>query len=344
MTAKYSREILLTGLIVVAVAHGFNLYYLSARLSIQLEMIEILSERINLLGKGNNMAEAPQTDRGLTTYQSRDGQQIKLSFDIVRKYFVSGRPDLVKDEEIMLYMGTCKARGLNPAKKDCYLIKYSADDPAATIVSIDYYRSRARAQTDCEGWHCGVIVKDSAGALVYRNGAFMFEGDTLLGGWFKARPSSWAEPYEWAVNLKPYIKTDRYGKITNFWREDNQAYMIAKVAESQGLRRLWPDEFQGLFVAEEIIETSATPEPEARKEITEPVRKITEKERKRFVGACQESKLGDAEIIAKLAEYGYTNTYGITTDRLPELMAWASTPRTPQDPPAAAEEGSKPDA
>jgi phage recombination protein Bet len=290
------------------------------------------------------MAEQQQKDRGLTEYQSRDGQQIKLSFDIVRRYFVSGKPELVKDEEIMLYMGTCKARGLNPAKKDCYLIKYTADDPAAMIVSIDYYRSRARAQADCEGWHCGVIVKDAAGGLAYRNGAFTFPGDTLLGGWFKARPSSWAEPYEWAVNLAPYLKKDRYGHVTNFWREENQPYMIAKVAESQGLRRLWPDEFQGLFVAEEIIETTATPEPEPRKELGEPVRKVNEKERKRFFATCEENKLDKDAVTAKLAEYGYANTYDIRTDKYVELMAWATTPPAPGPEQAGSAEGGKPDA
>lgn len=39
--------------------------------------------------------------------------------------------------------------------------------------------------------------------------------------------------------------------------------MISKVAESQGLRRLWPDEFQGLMMEEEIDKaTDVTPEPE----------------------------------------------------------------------------------
>src|SRR5882672_10092835 len=156
------------------------------------------------------MAE-PNQDRGLTTYLSRDGQQIKLSYDIVRKYFVSGKAELVKDEEIVLYMGTCKARGLNPAKRDCYLVKYTAEDPAAMIISIDYFRSRAKAQTDCEGWKSGVIVKDAAGALVYRTGSFTFEGDTLLGGWFKAKPANWIDEYEWSVNLKPYVKTTQKG-------------------------------------------------------------------------------------------------------------------------------------
>ena len=100
--------------------------------------------------------------------------------------------------------------------------------------------------------------------------------------------------------------------------------MIAKVAESQGLRRLWPDEFQGLFVHEEIIETSATPEPEPRKEIPEPVRKITEKERKRFFDACYKKQLNNGEIIDKLDEYGYKDAHEIMTDKLPELMLWAT--------------------
>lgn len=271
------------------------------------------------------MAEQNQ-DRGLTTYQSRDGQQIKLTFDIVRKYFVSGKPELVKDDEIVLYMGICKSRGLNPAKKDCYLVKYTPDDPAAIIVSIEYFRSRARAQPDCEGWHCGVIVKDEHGEIVYRNGAFTPDGDTLLGGWFKARPGNWAEPYEWSVNLKPYIKHTRQGQPTSFWSPDNQPYMICKVAESQGLRRLWPDEFQGLFVHEEILETTAVNETEKTPapKLPEPVRKVTEKERKRFYAACAEANFDLAKVNEKLGEYGYITTYDIMTDKLGELMEWAT--------------------
>jgi phage recombination protein Bet len=269
------------------------------------------------------MAEE-QKERGLTTYLSRDGQTIKLSFDIVRKFFVSGKPEFVTEPEIVLYMGTCKARGLNPAKKDCYLVKYTKDDPAALIVSIDYFRSRAKAQEDCQGWKSGVIVRDEAGALVYRTGSFTAEGDIVLGGWFKAKPANWIEEYEWSVNLKPYVKQTRDGAVTWFWRDENQSYMIAKVAESQGLRRLWPDEFQGLFVHEEILDvTQNAPDAEAepRKVLAEPVRKITEKERKRIVAAGPNININ--VLQAKLAEYGFQSTHEITTDKLPELTAWA---------------------
>src|SRR3990167_10113662 len=104
--------------------------------------------------KGGDMAE--EKERGLVVYQSRDGQEIRLSFDTVKKYLISGKPGLVSDQEIVLYMGMCKARGLNPFKRDCYLVKYTEGDPAATIVSIDYFRSRAKAQPDCVGWKSGI--------------------------------------------------------------------------------------------------------------------------------------------------------------------------------------------
>ena len=288
------------------------------------------------------MAEETK-ERGLVEYQSRDGQSIKLTFDIVRRFYVTGRAEFVTDAEIVIYMGTCKARGLNPAKKDCYLIKYTKEDPAALVVSIDYFRSRARAQEDCIGWKTGVIVKDAAGALVYRNGSFCLPDDTLLGGWFKARPANWAEEYEWSVNVAPYVKTKQGGLPTWFWRDENQPYMIAKVAESQGLRRLWPDEFQGLFVHEEILDvTQNAPErePEPRPSVLpEPARRVNEKERKRFVTAAQKSGLNPNDIEDKLSQYKLNTTFDIMTDKLPELMTWAETPKS-----AAPAEEKKPDA
>ena len=195
---------------------------------------------------------AAQEEKGIVQYRSRDDQEIKLSFSVVRKFLVSGHPEFVTDQEIVLYMGMCKARGLNPFKKDCYLIKYTQGDPAATIVSIDYYRSRAKAQPDCTGWECGIIVKTGDKQAEYRKGAVLFDGETLLGGWFRARPKDWTTDLEWTVSLKRYIKITREGKTTRFWSEENQPEQIAKVAESQGLRRAWPDEFAKLYIKEEI--------------------------------------------------------------------------------------------
>ena len=209
------------------------------------------------------MAEATLEERVIASYQSKDGQEIKLSFDNVRKFLVSGKSEFVTEQELMFFIGTCKSRGLNPFKKDCYLIKYAQNDPAAIVVSIDYYRSRAKAQADCVGWSSGIIIETVDGTVTHRSGSFIRENETLLGGWFKAKPKGWDEYFEWSIPLKPFVKKTSQGGVTRFWSDDNQPYMIAKVAESQGLRRLWPDEFQQLYIKEELHAgpRDITPEP-----------------------------------------------------------------------------------
>ena len=188
-----------------------------------------------------------ETEKAVVEYVARDGQNIKLTPGIVKKFLVSGNAELVTTQELYLYMGVCRSRGLNPFIKDCYLIKYSSKDNAAIIVSIDYYRKRAKAQPDCEGWETGIIVQQN-GNLVYREGTILMDGETLVGGWFKATPKGWKVPMRKDVPVRRYIKKTREGKVTRFWSPDNQPEQIAKVAESQGLRAAWPDEFQGLYV------------------------------------------------------------------------------------------------
>ena len=78
-----------------------------------------------------------QEEKTIVKYEARDGQEIKLSFSAVKKYLVQGNSQAVTEQELMYFLGVCKSRGLNPFKKDAYLIKYG-NDPAAIIISIDY--------------------------------------------------------------------------------------------------------------------------------------------------------------------------------------------------------------
>jgi phage recombination protein Bet len=188
---------------------------------------------------------ATKTDERAVVYQAADGQEVKLSADVVKRYLVQGKSELVTTQELMYFLNICKSRKLNPLIKDCYLVKYGGD-PAAIITSIDFFRKRARAQKDCKGWKKGVIVQDKDGNTRDSYG-LVKEGETLVGGWFEALPEGWLEPFRLEVNLKGYLKKTSEGKITKFWQEDNQPSMIAKVAEAQGLRTVWPDEFQQLY-------------------------------------------------------------------------------------------------
>ena len=186
-------------------------------------------------------------------YEAKDGQTVELTFDTIKRYLVHGKPELVTNQEMIFFIGICKARGLNPFAKDCYLIKYS-NDPAAIVTSIDYFRAQAKSKRDCQGWESGIIVEDPDGNIRYSKGLIK-KNETLLGGWFKARPKGWDHDFDLEVNLAGYIKRKQDGSITKFWQPENQPTMIRKVAESQGLREIWPDEFAKLYVEEEVDRT-----------------------------------------------------------------------------------------
>lgn len=200
-------------------------------------------------------------------YEARDGQAITLDFDTIRKYLVNGHPEFTLPKELMFFMGMCKSRGFNPFNKDCYLMKYSQRDPAAIIIARDYKRKLAKAQRDCHGWSYGIIV-EREGKIEYSKG-LMLKGDTLLGGWFKAQPEGWTEPFELEVNLDAYIKKTKEGNPTAFWKKEKQPSMIAKVAESQGLTACWPGEFGKMYIEEEIgpPDMFKTTEAAAEKEV-----------------------------------------------------------------------------
>lgn len=185
------------------------------------------------------------------TYTAADGSEIRISPDMVRKYLVQGKGEMVTIQEMIYFLNLCRSRKLNPFIKDCYLIKYSPNDPAAVVTSVEYFRKRARAMPDCKGWKAGVIVLDKEGRVKDTAG-LVRDGEEILGGWFEAKPSGWEEPMRVEVNLRGYVKKKQDGSITKFWSVENQPSQIAKVAESQGLRKVWPDEFQGLYTEEEI--------------------------------------------------------------------------------------------
>jgi phage recombination protein Bet len=273
------------------------------------------------------MADKKEEEQAVIRYQSRDGQEIDLSFELVRHFLISGKKELVTKQELFYFMGICKSRGLNPFKKDAYLIKYD-ESPAAVVTSIDFYRSRARSQPDCVGWKSGVIIqhkepKSGLTTLEYREGNLVLEGEVLVGGWFEAKPTGWVEPFKHTVNLKPYIKVKKTGEITQFWREENQPMMIQKVAEAQGLRKLWPDQFQQLYLEGEILEAERTIDETlsdlAKKEIQMPKEKQPESETKEVpkepeaivIGLVTnvETKLGPTDGKTKKPSWTLYNIY-----------------------------------
>jgi phage recombination protein Bet len=181
---------------------------------------------------------------------------VKLSMGIVRKYLCKPTKKGVQpsDADCMNFMMMCSARALNPFERDAFLVGYdSHNGPEFSIITaISAFQKRAEASDDFDGIESGVIVKDAAGAVVDREGDFMFEGDEVLGGWAKVHRKNLKYPFKARLNLR-----NRY-KDNKFWNDD-RAGMIVKCAEADALRMAFPTKLGGLYIESEARERDVTP-------------------------------------------------------------------------------------
>lgn len=178
--------------------------------------------------------------------------EIELSSDIVRKYLVNGESKLVTDQEIVMFMGMCKANKLNPFNKDAYLIKYGSQ-PASMIISKDVFFKRAIENPMYNGMESGICVEKN-GEIITRAGHVYIKGtETLLGAWCKVYRKDWEFPVYQEVNFDEYAGRTKTGELNSNWKT-KPAVMITKVAEATALRKAFTDCMQGMYIAEEVEE------------------------------------------------------------------------------------------
>jgi len=186
---------------------------------------------------------------GIVKYETDRGE-VQLSPEIIKKYLVSGDGSKVTNEEIVLFINLCRYQRLNPFLREAYLIKYSEKYPATIVVGKDVFVRRAAANPNCAGWQAGVIVQDGE-TLVEREGSLVLDSENLVGGWAKVYRKDWQEPLKISVSLQEYTRENKEGVPQRAWAT-MKATMIRKVALSQALREAFPEDFQGLYSAEEM--------------------------------------------------------------------------------------------
>lgn len=153
------------------------------------------------------------------------------------------------------YVHYCQQRGFDPLGKEIYLVPRKSKQPDGsykTILtpqsSIDAFRKRATQSNAYEGqvgpFWCGPdgVWKDiwllktpptAAKVGVSRQG--------------------FREP-AWGIALySEYVQTDSSGRPTQFWTK-MPANQLAKCAESLALRKAFPDQFGGVYTAEEMAQ------------------------------------------------------------------------------------------
>lgn len=182
---------------------------------------------------------ATQTE-SMVSYKAA-GQDVKLSFSIVRNYLTRGDTQ-VSDQEVVNFMSLCKYNELNPFLNEAYLVKFGTK-PATMIVSKEALLKRAESNPHYDGIKGGVIVLRK-GESVELEGCFYLPGDQLVGGWAKVYRDDRQFPAVARVRL------DEYDKKQALWNE-KKATMIAKVAKVHALREAFPSQIGALYVAEE---------------------------------------------------------------------------------------------
>lgn len=267
-----------------------------------------------------------------------NGEKIKLSPVIVKKYLVSGDPEKVTDQEVMMFIKLCQYQKLNPFLREAYLIKYG-NSPATLVTGKDTFTKRAANSKVSNGYEAGVIVLNIKGEIEYRAGTFYVSGkEQLLGGWAKAYRKDKEHPIEISVPINEYEGRKKDGTLNSNWNQ-RPATMIRKVALVQALREAFPEDFEGMYSPEEVgvddhelKENKIDIKEEIKKENKVEVQpKVVQKEQKEYIFELGKQKgLVKGKDIYKLEEFvqqfGYNLralNYDIANDLLKKLEEYS---------------------
>jgi phage recombination protein Bet len=207
--------------------------------------------------------------KGTVTYQA-GGQDVRLSYDIVKNYLTKGN-GAVTDQDLVQFISICKYNQLNPFLNEAYLVKFGTA-PAQMIVSKEALMKRAESHKEYEGYQAGVIVQ-RGDEFLELEGSFYLNTDKLVGGWAKIYRSDRKFP---AVSK---VRLEEYDKKQSSWKE-MASTMIAKVAKVQALREAFPASLGAMYTEEEtriinVEEVRANkeevkPQPEPEETIEQP--------------------------------------------------------------------------
>ena len=187
-----------------------------------------------------NAVMAQDANKAKTTFQVA-GQDVTLSYDIVRRFLTKGDGE-VTDSDLTQFISVCKYNQLNPFLNEAFLVKFKGS-PAQMIVSKEAFMKRAEASEHYEGFQGGVIIERN-GEYMELEGSFYLASDKLLGAWCKV----YRDDRKWPVVSRVRLSEYSTGKST--W-VNKPGTMITKVAKVQALREAFPAQLGAMYVQEE---------------------------------------------------------------------------------------------
>lgn len=155
------------------------------------------------------------------------------------------------DDELSLFFELCKNTGLDPFKKQVYLLPFWNGELKrfvfSAITSIDGLRSLAETTGEYDGQSEPIwIDKDGKEYKVWTSDNYPFACKISV---FKKGVKN---PTVGVAYFDMFAK-EKDGKYTGFWNKPTKAaHMIAKCAEALALRKAFPSKLSGLYVHEEM--------------------------------------------------------------------------------------------
>ncbi|MDE5582444.1 MAG: phage recombination protein Bet [Ruminococcus sp.] len=175
-------------------------------------------------------------------------EEIRLTPDFVTKYLVSGDASKVTLQEVVMFINLCKYQHLNPFLREAYLIKFG-NQPASNVIGKSALEKRAFRNERYRGFKAGIIVLTPNGEVINRTGTFHLESEQIVGGWCDVFVEG-LETVSVTVSFSEYVVM-KDGHPNKQWSA-KPATMIRKVAKMQALREAFPEDFAGIYCAEEV--------------------------------------------------------------------------------------------
>jgi len=189
----------------------------------------------------------PQDTKAIVQWK---GEPITITAQDVKNFICP----LATNQEIGIFLKMCQSLQLNPFANEIYLIKFSTEEKAASVIAIESYLKAAEVNKDYDGCEAGIVLRDGAGRLEFREGAFIQsdEKDRLVGGWARVYRKDRTHPDYVAVNKTECIKLKKSGEPTKFWTEPKQPWMLRKTALKRALVEAFPSLFVGTLANTEV--------------------------------------------------------------------------------------------
>jgi len=186
-------------------------------------------------------------------------EELQLTPEDIRKYICKD----ANDKEIKMFLELCKHQNLNPFIGDVYLVKYGTGK-AEQIVGRHLFNKRADAHPQYDGMKQYYMIEDPTESgnqlrVEIESGLYNPNKHILVGAITEVYRKDRTHPLAGVAYLKDFDKDKATWKTLKL-------EMILKVSEVLALRKAFPQEFQGMYIKEELgLEVDDTKQVEISK-------------------------------------------------------------------------------